>query len=137
LSLAEIDDLLGRDEDWQVVVAAPCARLYRAALPAEAFSGGTIRGAIGRRFNEYLDDPERFVISVPEQTIYFHPVLWSLRGRLIAEYRRTFGTTGATLNTALLRFVSGSAMRRLQDAIGYAERPLAGPGRLAVVPEEE
>jgi hypothetical protein len=131
MSLNAIDEAILRDHGWQAAVAAPCIRLHRARLPASPFSPQDVEAVVPRRLLEYLSDRDRFVIDVGRRTIFFPPVLWSVRGRLISEHERAYGTQGATLNTALLPFVRGLAALRLQDATGYAEACDARDGPLA------
>jgi len=119
MTLEQIDAILAEDPDWRLVVAAPSVRRHRARLPAAPFSPKTVRNEIANRFNEYVADDERFLIDVERQQIVVHPLLWVLRERLIAEHHRKYRTEGATLTTALLPYTTGSARRRLQDAIGY------------------
>jgi len=119
MTLADIDAILSADEDWRTVVAAPGVCLLRAALPAVPFTAGDVRRRITRRLGEFIDDPDRFVIDVEHRRILIPPVLWRFRDRLIDAHNETYGTDGATLTTALLPLVGGSAHRRLQDAIGY------------------
>jgi len=119
MTLDEVDRLLAADPDWRTVVAAPCALRLRARMPARPFSAEDIRGRIAERFEDFIDDEEHFVIDVERRRVRIPPVIWQFRDRLIGEYHRRYGTQGATLTTALLPHVSGSAHRRLQDAVGY------------------
>ncbi|HAU37297.1 MAG TPA: hypothetical protein DCX07_06220, partial [Phycisphaerales bacterium] len=100
----------------------------RARMPCEPFQPEGIRRAIRQRFEEFLDDEERFVIDVQSRQVRVPPVLARFSPSLIADYERRYGATGATLTTALLPHTSSSAQRRLQDAIGYAVSP-APPGK--------
>lgn len=131
MSLDAIDRVLADDDDWRTAVAAPGLRKGRARLPAKPFTPGDIRKEIRRRFNEYADDGERFEIDVERRQIRIHVVLWRIREQLIARHNRLYRTEGATLTTALLPYVQGSARRRLQDAIGYACVPRKSDGPLA------
>ena len=119
MTLEDIDAILSKDDDWRVVVAAPCARMHRARMPKAPFTAADVRGRAARRFEQYIDEADRFVIDVQERRILVPAVLWQFRRRLIDEHNRTYATTGATLITALLPYVGGSPARRLQNAIGY------------------
>lgn len=127
MTLAKIDDLLAAD-GWRTLVASPGLRVTRARMPCEPFQPEGIRRAIRQRFEEFLDDEERFVIDVQSRQVRVPPVLARFSPSLIADYERRYGATGATLTTALLPHTSSSAQRRLQDAIGYAVSP-APPGK--------
>jgi hypothetical protein len=124
MTLSAIDERLRADADWRTLVAAPSVRMHRARLPAAPFDANGIRRRIAERFEEYVDDEDRFVIDVGRRKVRVAPVLWQFRDRLIAEHHRRYGTTGATLVTALLPYVHGSARRRLQDALGYRIGPM-------------
>ena len=128
MTLAEIDAILGADADWRTVVSAPGVCLDRARLPTAPFEAQGVRARIAERFSEFLDDPKRFVIDVENRQVLVPPVLWQFRGRLIRDYETTYGAVGATLTTALLPHLSGSPLRRLQDAVGYpvVEAPSTG-----------
>jgi len=131
MTLDALDAIILRDHGWQAAVGAPCIRLHRSRLPARPFSPLDVEAVVPRRFLEYLGDRDRFVIDVERRTIFYPPVLWSVRGRLIEEHGRTYRTEGATLNTAFLPFVRGVAALRLQDATGYAEAEGSRDGPLA------
>jgi hypothetical protein len=130
MSLAGIDYILQTFGDWRIPVAAPGVTLHECPLPAGPFAGDDIRRRIGERLNAFVDDGRRFVIDVERKRILVPPVLWQFRGRLIEEYQRTGQTRGASLTTAMLSHVEGSAHRRLQDAVGY--RCVGAPPSLAV-----
>jgi len=119
MTLAAIDKVLAEDTDWRTVVAAPGVSRLRARLPRTPFEADDILRRIHERFVAFVDDDEHFPIDAEARALRIPPVLWQFRGKLIAEYNTRFDTTGATLTTALLPYVSGSAERRLQDAIGY------------------
>ena len=136
MTLAMIDGILAAEHDWRVLVASPGVLLQRAALPREPFEAGGIKAAIGRRVNEFVDDARRFVIDVSGQRILVPPVLWQFKDRLIDEYETKYGTTGAKFATALLPYLGGSALRRIQDTIGYAAVRAGRTGRVARKPDE-
>ena len=62
-------------------------------------------------------------------------MLWRYRKEIIDKYNKTFDTQQANLNTALLPFVSGSALRRLQNAIGYDIAPASPTDEITVYKE--
>ncbi len=126
MTLKEIDEILAADSDWRTLVAGPCVTLQRACLPAEPFDAKDIRKRIAERLGEFIDDEKRFVISVGRKQVLVPPVLWRRRDMLIKTHEDASGTEGATLTTALLPYVTGSAHRRLQNAVGY--RCVAAPG---------
>jgi hypothetical protein len=136
MSLSQIDSLLEQFDDWRVLVASPGTTLGRARLPAKCFWAGDVRERIAQRISEFVDDERRFVIDVGRQRIDTPAVFWDIRRRIIDEYNTTYQTRRANLTTALLPHVTGSAHRRLQDAIGYRCVP-AGRSLLAVLLEEK
>jgi hypothetical protein len=123
MSLARIDKLLARFEDWRVLVGAPGVTLSRAKLPAVPFGGSTIRKRIPERLNEFIDDPQRFVIDVQRKRILVPLILWQFRQTLIDSHAETYGAEGAGFATALLPYLEGAALRRIQDAVGYRAVP--------------
>ena len=133
MSLDMIDHELSSDGDWRVVVAAPGVTLTRARLPDRPFSGKDIRPRIVEGVSQFVDDDRRFVIDMASQRVIVPRVIWQFRQRLLAEYRADFGGEGEGLLTALLPYVTGSAHRRLQDAIGYRLVPAAGTMPIALL----
>jgi|ETNmetMinimDraft_30_1059905.scaffolds.fasta_scaffold53527_1 hypothetical protein len=119
MTLEDVDALLLDQFGWQALVAAPGVSSSRAALPSEPVEVKETADLIVRRFNDFIDDEARFEIDIPGRRICVPPVLWRFRAKLIADHNRTYRTRGATLATALLAQTSGSAHRRLQDAVGY------------------
>lgn len=119
MSLGDIDGLLERYDDWRVLVSSPGVTLSRARLPAKPFSSHDICHRIATRFSQFVDEDTRFVIDIEHERIIMPRVLWQFRDKIIESHRRDTGAEGANLTTALLRYVEGSAHRRLQDAIGY------------------
>lgn len=135
MTVGEIDGVLAACEDWRVLVSSPGVTLLRSALPDRHFTALDVRSRIARRIGDLVDDQKRLVIDVGGRRILIPPVLWRYRETLIEDYNRTYRTEGANLTTALLRYVDGSAQRRLQDAVGY--RPvLAGASLLVALFEE-
>lgn len=132
MTLPDIDQQIFALAGYQAVVAAPCANLQRAALPRQPFDAETIRPAVRRRFDGFVDDRRRFLIDVETRQIRFPPVLWKYRDAILAEHKRQYDAPQATLTTALLPWVKGSAARRLQDAVGYACVENTAPGKLAL-----
>ena len=118
MTLRDIDAVLAGDKDWRAIVVAPGIRANRARLPTRPFAAKDVRERIAARLSEFLDDPDRFEIDQAEKLVRVPPILDPIRRRLIDEQNRKRGTASATLMTALLEHVTGSAHRRLQDAIG-------------------
>jgi len=135
MNLRSIDETLKTFDDWRVLVASPGVTLSRCRLPATPFSGRDVRRRIAKRINAFIDDERRFVIDIRRKRILIPPVLWQYRDRLIQAHHRKYATRGANLATALLPYLSGSAHRRLQDAIGYRIVP-ARPGFLTALFED-
>lgn len=133
MTLEQIDQAVFALGGYQAVVAAPCADLQRAALPEEPFDAKTIRQTIRRRFEGFVDDHRRFTIDVATQQICFPPVLWQYREDILAEHLRRYDAPRATLTTAMLSLVGGSAARRLQDAVGYTCVENKSPDQLALM----
>jgi hypothetical protein len=131
MTLDQIDALLLRDFDWREAAAAPCIRLHRPRLPRKPFEPESVKADAVARLQEYLADEERFIIDVDKKTIFYPPVLWASRGRLIESYGRWCGTGGLTLNTTLLPYAGRIGELRLQSAIGYAETSDSRDGPLA------
>ncbi len=124
MTLADIDEhLLGAFDDWRVVVAAPGALLQRAAPPHRPFSADDVRGRIAERIDAFIADEDRFVIDVDHRRIVVPPVIWRFRERIMDEYEGRYGARPVDLRQALLPHVDGAALRRLQNAVGYAPRP--------------
>jgi hypothetical protein len=130
MTIGDIDAALSADADWRVLVSAPDIRLCGARLPRAAFTPADIRAGVAERFNEFVDDEDRFVIDVEGRRILVPSVLWRFRERLTEEYRAKSGVQDAGFGTVLLPLVSGSAHRRLQDAVGY--RAVEAPPNRAV-----
>jgi hypothetical protein len=123
MTLSQIDSILGKYA-WQAQVAAPGACLDRAHLPKRPFTAGDVRGRIVKRLNSFINDPRRFVVDVQHKRVLVAPILWQHRQEIIDQYDSGYGTKGANLLTALIPHVSGSALRRIQDAIGYETVPM-------------
>lgn len=123
MSLGQIDAILAAEDDFRVVAAAPCVTWQRAAPLRKPFGPQGIRQEVAQRFADLLDDPKRLVIDVDRKQVLVPPVLWQFRQAIIDHHEREYGTQGAALTTALLPCVSGSALRRLRDAVGYDCRP--------------
>ena len=134
-TLQEIDAILAADSDWRTLAAAPCVTLQRARLPAEPFGEKDIREQIARRLGDFIDDDERFVISVARKEIRVPPVIWRFEQILRESHEAACGTCDSTLTTALLPYVAGPPHRRLQDAIGY--RCVPAPAAYEVALEKE
>ncbi len=133
MRLAQIDAVIEALGGYVAVIAAPCANLHRAALPQTPFSAPGIRQAVQDRFIAFVDDPRRFFVDIEKQTIHFPSILWRYRDEIFAANRREFGTPQATLTSALLPRMHGSALRRLQNAIGYRCVEDTRPGALSVM----
>ena len=131
MTLRLIDDELAGFDDWRIVAAAPCVRLRRSALAREPFDPATVREAAVERFNDYAADSDRFVIDVEHRQVPYNHAIWRFRDRIIAEYERSYGTRGVSLNTALLPHISGLGQGRLQAAVGYKPVPADDAGPLA------
>ncbi len=119
MSLRTIDLVLEADPDFRVVVSAPSVLLSRARLPDTVYLATDIRTRVAEQFTQFLGDPERLVLDVDSQTLLVPPVLWHYRQRLIDEYQKTYHAQGATLQTALMPYAKGPALRWLHDATGY------------------
>jgi hypothetical protein len=103
--------------------AAPGTVDDRAPLPGEPFSAKTIDDQARKNFNAFIDDGDRIILDIERKQVLVPAVIWKYRERYIQSYRRTFGAKGeVSLLTALLPVTSGSAHRRLQNAVGYACR---------------
>jgi hypothetical protein len=132
MTLKDIDTVLASDRDWRTLISAPCVTLQRARLPDEPLGPGNIRQQIARGLADLIDDDKRFIISAPRKEMLIPPVLWSLEEKLRKSHDATWNTQGSTLTTALLPYISGSAHRRLQDAIGYRCVPAPAACELAL-----
>jgi len=131
MTLREIDEVLARDDDWRTLVASPGVLMGRACLPERPFTSGDVRQRIANRIEQLIDDDRRFVIDVGRREVRVPRVLWRFRRRIIDDYHVRYNTRGATLTTALLPSMSGSPLRRLQDAIGYRCVPAPPCKRIA------
>ncbi len=134
--LEDIDEILAGYDDWRILVTAPGVTLGRARMPDEPFVADDVRERIGKRFNAFVDDRKRFVIDIAGKTVRVPNILWSFKKDLITQYESSYATEGATFITALLPHTSGSAQRRLQDAIGYRSAPRGQSLLLAVLKGE-
>jgi hypothetical protein len=119
MSLRGLDAILAGDGDWRTLVAAPGALVDRAALPDRPFSAADIRPRIAERLVAYLDDDLRFEIDHEYRKVLVRPHVWRYRDGLVTAWNRRFATRGGTMQSALLPYLTGSAERRLQDAVGY------------------
>ncbi len=97
MSLAKIDAVLARDDDWAALVAAPGISIQRAGLQKRPFSGGDIRRRIQERLSGLVEDGSRFVIDVAHRKVRLPPVLWGVRRRIIGRHHAEYRTGGATL----------------------------------------
>jgi len=129
MTLEQIDAELAR-HGWRVVAAAPGIRYTRARIPRAPFAPEDVYERLAARLQEFLGASERFVIDEEARTLRVPRMIWEFREKLIADYERKHRTVDAMFVTALLSYTTGSAHRRLQDAIGYAAAP-AAPGKLA------
>lgn len=123
MSLGRIDEILAGYDDPRVAAAAPGVTWQQARLPVRAFSPADIHDRIAQRFEQLVDDPRRLVIDIPAREIRYPAAIWSVRRRIVRDFLAQTGAAEATLRTALAWQVSGSAHRRLQDAIGYQGKP--------------
>jgi len=119
MTLALMDSLIAEEFGFKAVVGAPGVSPARAEIPTRPFNTNDAAGLIDERFNDFIDDENRFVIDVPSKRILVPPVLWRFGERLIADHQQQYRVTGANLTTALLPHVRLSPHRRLQDAVGY------------------
>ncbi|MCE5277859.1 MAG: hypothetical protein ABFD92_00625 [Planctomycetaceae bacterium] len=133
MTLADIDALLAADDDWRTLPAAPGVLWQRAALPRQPLQGRDIRSQIASRFEQFVHDDKRLVADDRSREILVPLALWAVKDRAINRYQTAYGASGATLTTAMLPVVSGPALHRLQDLVGY--RPVEAPwsGKLAIL----
>ena len=120
MTLADIDTAIEKLGGAAAVMAAPCADLRRAKLPAAPFESKTLRENLATRFEDFVDASDRVVIDVAAKEIRFPPVIWRYRKIIMDDYRDKNGAAGAKLSSALLGRLTGSPRRRFQEAIGYA-----------------
>jgi len=123
MALEDIDARISETGDYMHVIIAPGLRPLRAPIPREVFDVKKLDRQVREIFNSFIDDPDRFVIDVESKEILVPPVIWQHRNMLKQKYREKFeGTEDISLVTALLPMTSGSAHRRLQNALGYVCR---------------
>ena len=127
MTLELMDSLIEEEFGFKAVVTAPGVAPLRAAIPTQPFNTQSPSELIDKRFNEFVDDEKRFAIDPPTRRILTPPVLWRFGKQIIATHHRKYGTTGASLTTALLPHVRFSPHRRLQDAVGY--EPVEAPDK--------
>lgn len=132
MSLHDIRKVLQQDADFRVALLRPGVSVQSGPLPATPMAGADVRKRIDETFNRYMADEKRMVIDVDAREVRFPPGLWRVRERLIAAYRDRYGAKDVALTTALMPYVHGVAMRRLQDAVGYRELPQQESGLLAL-----
>ncbi len=133
MTLAKIDALLEKQFGSSAVIAAPGMDLRRAALPQTVFIPKTVQKQIPKRFAAFVVAPDRFIVDVETQTVRFPPVIWKFRRNILDKYIKQYGKVQPTLTTALLPHVKGSAIRRLQNAIGYKCAEDNQSGKLAII----
>ena len=132
MSLSDIDAILRADSDWRTMAAAPCVSLERAPMPQKAFGPQGIRSTIAERFNQFVADPNRFVVDVDNKRMIVPKLVWDMRSWLIEQYEQQYHTTGTHFLTSLLPYLHGSALRKVQDARGYEVQPRGRPLLLAL-----
>jgi hypothetical protein len=135
MTLADIDAAIEVEGGYRAVASAPGTDLLRAKLPKTPFGPKTIDEEIARRLEAFVDDEKRFVIDASARAVLYPPVLWRHRKEILARHVRLTRAPRATLTTALLPEVSGSAHRRLQEAVGFRGVENPAPGELAIVEE--
>jgi hypothetical protein len=136
MTLREIDAVIEKEGGWEALVAAPCLRMQRARLPEKPFEPSDISQRIRDRLSGFIDDKKRFIVDIEHKRVLFPPVLWQCRQELLERHRTSYGADEVTFTTALLPYVSGSAHRRLQDAIGYRCVRARSDRALAVTKED-
>jgi len=136
MSLDRIDHALKAFDDWRILVASPGVTFGRCPLPAAPFSGKDVRREIEKRLSDFLDREDRLVVDVERRSLIVPPVLWQFRERIIREHQAAYGCRGANLITALLPHATGSAHRRLQDAVGYRPVPASSLLLVAILKEK-
>lgn len=136
MTLEDVDTEIAACGGWEALVAAPGICIERAQLPRSAFSAEDIRQRINTRFNGFIDDDRRFTIDIARKQIDIPTILYQFHGQLIQQHNQSYGTSEVTLTTALLPYVSGSAHRRLQDAVGYICLRRPPGGKLAIFKDE-
>jgi hypothetical protein len=133
MTLDQIDAQLSDYDDWRIMAAAPGASLDRAPLPRQAMRAGDFDAVLAERISTFIDDPQRVEIDIAAREVRMPPVLWNMRDRIITDYQQRYNAAGANLLTALMPATTGSANRRLQDAIGYDIAPQARKPLAAVI----
>lgn len=133
LTLQDIDAIILGDHGWAALAAGPGASMQRARLPAAPFAPGDIDQQVRQRLSDLLADRRRLVIDIQRQRVAVPPVLWEHRQAIIGEYAARCHVADVNLLTALLPHATGSAHRRLQDAIGYRVGPAAQQPILAML----
>ena len=119
MTLALMDSLILEEFGFKALIVAPGVSPLRAAIPTKPFDTKDTAKLIDERFNDFVDNENRFAIDVASKRILVPPILWRFGERLTADHQRKYGVTGANLTTALLPHVRLSPHRRLQDAVGY------------------
>lgn len=132
MTLGGIVDILMQDNDFRTAVVVPCVSLECGPLPRRPLAGGEVRRYIEENFDRYIGDPMRFAVDVENRRILFPAAIWRQRQRVTDQYNRQYHTEAATLTTALMPYVKGTASRRLQDALGYSEQPAEASVLLAL-----
>ena len=120
MTLDAIDSEILKLGGYRFLVAAPGLPPDRAPLPGNIFTPDGVVAECIKSLNRFIDDDDRIVINVVNRSILFPPVIWQYRDELAQAYRETFGCKNSVnLSTSLLPLTSGSAKRRLQDAVGF------------------
>lgn len=119
LDMRIIDTRIEDEFGYRAVVTAPYVMPGWCALPQKHFTADNIEQAVKDNFNDYIDDDSCVKIDYAGRKIRFGRVLWRYRHVIMDEHKKQYGAEGAAFTSALLPLTSGSAHRRLQDAVGY------------------
>lgn len=136
MSLAEIDRILLREArgrgDFRLAACAPGVRLSFAPMPKRPWSGEDFDDRLAEAFNRLVLDERRFVVDVEKKQVRVPPMLWACRELVGKLYESEYGTTEATLITAIGAYVGPAARRRLEGALGYEAVGRQGRAELAI-----
>ncbi len=134
MSLEEIDRLLlaeaRRTGEFRLAACAPGVTVSFQALPERPLTPADLPRALARAFDRLVLDERRFVLDVERRRVLVPPMLWACREMLVRRYQADYGVREVTLLTALRPHVGPAALRRLEEAVGYA---VTNRGRLAIL----
>ncbi len=130
-TLEQIDAAIEELGGWKALAATPGVRPERAPLPPAPFAPDGLPEQFDAQLARLIDDEARLVLDFERRAVRYPPVLWRARGAILNRHERLYGVR-VPLHTALRPLVSGSARRRLQEAVGWRDAPRTPSDEIAL-----